>query len=112
MSALPEAGEMVILNGQMKTIPVTEFKARCLALLDDVARTGRPLVITKRGKPLARVVKDHGAAAVYPQHTLFGTVKTVGDIVSPVLPLSAYDAARGVLLHTSRRTKTKKKRRR
>jgi prevent-host-death family protein len=38
----------------MKSIAVTEFKAQCIALLEAVARTGQPLVVTKRGKPLPR----------------------------------------------------------
>jgi prevent-host-death family protein len=38
------------------TIAASEFKARCLALLDDVAKNGHEVVVTKRGKPVARVV--------------------------------------------------------
>ncbi len=37
-------------------ISASQFKARCLALLDEVAATGRPIVVTKRGRPVARVV--------------------------------------------------------
>jgi prevent-host-death family protein len=37
-------------------IPAGEFKQRCLALLDRVAETGMPIIVTKRGKPVARVV--------------------------------------------------------
>jgi prevent-host-death family protein len=37
-------------------IPASEFKARCLALLDEVAETKETLVVTKRGKPVAQVV--------------------------------------------------------
>lgn len=39
-----------------RTIPASQFKAKCLALLDQVAENKQPLVITKRGKPVARVV--------------------------------------------------------
>jgi len=39
-----------------REIPAGEFKAKCLALLDDVARSGSELVVTKRGRPVARVV--------------------------------------------------------
>ena len=39
----------------MRTIPATQFKAQCLALLDDVAEIGETIVITKRGKPVARL---------------------------------------------------------
>jgi prevent-host-death family protein len=37
-------------------IPAGEFKQRCLALLDQVAETGMPIVVTKRGRPVARIV--------------------------------------------------------
>ena len=40
----------------MKTIPAGEFKAQCLSLMEDVRSTKRPLVITKRGKPIAKLV--------------------------------------------------------
>ncbi len=82
----------------MKAIAVTEFKAQCLALLEDVARTGEPLVVTKRGKPLARVVPSGVAGAVYPQSDLAGTVSIQGDVIEPIAPASAWNAARGVLL--------------
>ena len=39
-----------------RSIPATQFKARCLALLDEVAQRRETLVITKRGKPVARVL--------------------------------------------------------
>lgn len=39
-----------------RTIAASRFKAQCLALLDDVAATGESLLVTKRGKPVARVV--------------------------------------------------------
>jgi len=59
-----------------------EFKARCLAILDAVERTGKSVVVTKRGKPVARVVpiekpKKKGAP-------LAGSVLYEGDIVSPL----------------------------
>lgn len=40
----------------MNVISASQFKAKCLALLDEVAATGRELVVTKRGKPVARVL--------------------------------------------------------
>ncbi len=42
----------------MKTITATEFKSKCLQLLDEVQRSGQNLVISKRGKPVARVVAE------------------------------------------------------
>lgn len=43
----------------MPNVPASRFKAECLALLDDVARTGEEIVVTKRGRPVARVVAIH-----------------------------------------------------
>src|SRR6058998_2019277 len=40
----------------METVSVSEFKATCLALLDKVKRTGRPILVTRRGEPIAQVV--------------------------------------------------------
>lgn len=40
----------------MKTIAASDFKARCLALLDEVASTGEEVLVTKRGTPVARLV--------------------------------------------------------
>ena len=68
-----------------RTIPAGEFKARCLKLMDEVSRTGEEIVVTKRGKPVARLVAVKPAAE---PETLFGymkgTIEIVGDIVSPI----------------------------
>lgn len=39
----------------MKTLVVSEFKAKCIAVLREAQRTGEPILITRRGRPLARV---------------------------------------------------------
>ena len=54
-----------------QTIPVSKFKARCLALIDEVATTGRPLLVTKRGRAVARVTP------VEPPPSLEGSVRFV-----------------------------------
>ena len=65
-----------------KTIGAGEFKAKCLKLLDEVAETREPLIVTKHGKPVAKVVP------IPERKTLFGALKgTVlweGDIISPL----------------------------
>jgi len=86
----------------MKTVAVSEFKARCLALLEDVARTGEPLLVTKRGKPLARVAPGASSGAA-PQETLAGTVEILGDVVEPVVAPTAWDATRGAMYSQDRR---------
>ena len=63
-----------------KTIAAGRFKATCLALLDDVARTGREVVVTKRGKAVAKLVPIVDA----PRRPLAKSVLFVADdIVSP-----------------------------
>jgi prevent-host-death family protein len=73
------------------TISATEFKAKCLALLDEVGRTGEPLVITKRGRPLARLVP---AGEEKPWLALRGTGAFVGDPFAPVIKESEIEALR------------------
>ncbi|MFQ5743681.1 MAG: type II toxin-antitoxin system Phd/YefM family antitoxin [Acidobacteriota bacterium] len=67
----------------MKTIKASEFKAKCLKLMDEVASTGEPIVITKNGQPVSRLVPYRQKPA-----TLFGALKGAvlirGDIVSPI----------------------------
>jgi prevent-host-death family protein len=96
------------MTGQMKTVPVTEFKARCLSLLEDVARTGEPLIVTKRGKALARVFPSGVGEAPSPQETLTGTVTILGDVLEPVLPPEAWDAVRGEVLPSRSGTKRRR----
>ncbi len=81
----------------MSEISASKFKARCLAILDEVAETGEIVTILKRGKPVARLVPPVVTGSRYPQEELFGTVVIHGDIVGPVLPAEAWDAERGEL---------------
>jgi prevent-host-death family protein len=64
-----------------KTIPAGEFKAPCLSLLDKVARTRQPLIVTNRGKPVAKVVPTKTPRSP----KLIGSVKFHGNIVDPIL---------------------------
>jgi phospholipase/carboxylesterase len=65
---------------QQSSIAAGEFKAECLSLLDSVARTRRPLVITKRGKPVAQLVPMPDAPALF--GALAGSVVHEDDLVS------------------------------
>ena len=69
----------------MRTMNASTFKAKCLAILDEVAATGDPVTILKRGKAVAQLVPPAAAGADYPQHELFGTVVVKGDVISPAL---------------------------
>lgn len=78
----------------METINATDFKARCLALLDRVAETGEPVVILKRGRPVAELGPVVRSGAAYPQHELRGTVIETGDIVAPAVPADDWESTR------------------
>ncbi len=56
-----------------------EFKAKCLSVLDDVAAGGREVVITKRGRPVAKLVPLDVSSA-----PLDGLIVEQGDLISPV----------------------------
>jgi len=79
-----------------KTIAAGEFKAKCLHLLDEVAELRTPLVITKRGKPIAKLVPiDEKPVDIYGR--MAGTVRILGDIVSPLDDLEWNADAENVL---------------
>lgn len=69
----------------MKEMPAGKFKAKCLAVMDEVQKTGEPVLITKHGKPVAKLVP-----APSPPDDIFdymkGKAKIVGDIVGPITP--------------------------
>lgn len=68
-----------------RTIKASEFKAKCLALMDQVERTGTAVVITKNGRPVADLVPHRSSKK---KSTLRGIWKDqvfiIGDIISPV----------------------------
>jgi prevent-host-death family protein len=66
-----------------KTMPATKFKAKVLALLDQVARTGETIIVTKRGKPMAELRRTH-ASSRSKRKSLKGSVRILGDIISPI----------------------------
>jgi prevent-host-death family protein len=94
-------------------ISASDFKARCLAILDEVRRTGEEVTITKRGVPIATLVAARPQGHRYPQDALVGSVEVVGDIVNPVLPPGAWEAeAIGPVKALSRREKRPRRPRR
>jgi prevent-host-death family protein len=64
-------------------IKASEFKAKCLALMDQVARTGAPLIITKNGKPVAELV-PHRPRRKSARGILKNKLFITGDIMSPI----------------------------
>ncbi len=74
----------------MKQMRASAFKARCLTVMKDIQATGEPVVVTKRGTPVVKVVP------VVPEKSdLFGFMagefKIVGDIESPVVPQKQWE---------------------
>jgi len=67
----------------MKTrvIAATEFKAKCLALLDEIDEQGGTITVTKRGRPVATIQPARKRAWKSPAGSLAGKVKITGDIV-------------------------------
>ena len=71
-------------------ISAAEFKAKCLKLMDRVARSREPIVITKRGKPIAKLVPADAEKTVPLFGHMAGTVEILGDIVNtPALDWAA-----------------------
>lgn len=64
-----------------RTVGVTEFKAKCLSLLDDIGERGGTLTITKRGRPLATVGPARGTAWKSPEGILEGKVVVDDDLL-------------------------------
>lgn len=66
-----------------RTIKASEFKAKCLALMDEIADGSGDIVITKYGRPVARLTSCQKRP-----NTMFGAdrdrIKITGDIISPI----------------------------
>jgi prevent-host-death family protein len=73
-----------MVMSQMTMTSAGDFKAKCLALMDDVQSSGGEIVITKRGHPVARLV----SAAPRRPSGLFGrmsgSVRILGDLIAPI----------------------------
>jgi prevent-host-death family protein len=79
----------------MKTMPIGEFKAKCLGVMAEMNATGRPVLITKRGKPFARVIPPEEQAPAEKPEDIFGfmrgTATITGDIVSSLYTNEEWD---------------------
>jgi prevent-host-death family protein len=74
----------------MKQIPAGEFKAQCLAIMDQVMQSGEPIVVTKHGKPVVKLVPAENRADDIFDY-MAGKAKIVGDIVGPVTPADDWE---------------------
>ena len=83
------------MSAKPNTVSISEFKAKCLAMIDEVNRTRQPLRITRRGTPLADLVP--AAPEKTPQSwlgSMASEIKIVGDIVGPTGDLEDWEAWR------------------
>lgn len=92
----------------MRTMPAGEFKARCLRVMEEVKKYRTPVVITKKGRAVAKLVPpDAPATDVF--GCMAGTARIVGDVEAPVVPAEAWEAvergpsSRGITRARSRR---------
>jgi len=67
----------------MKEMKASEFKAKCLQVMDDVAESGEPVVVTKNGKPISRL-EPFRQRPLTLFGALAGAIEITGDIVSPM----------------------------
>ncbi len=67
----------------MKTIKASEFKAKCLNIMDEVAKNDEPIIITKNGKPISKLIPYYNKP-----ETLFGlhhgVIKSHDDLIAPI----------------------------
>jgi prevent-host-death family protein len=78
----------------MKEVAISEFKAKCLALLDQVQKTKEPLLITRFGKPVAEVGPHSAAGRNNWIGSMAGTSRILRDIVGPAGEESDWEVLR------------------
>jgi antitoxin (DNA-binding transcriptional repressor) of toxin-antitoxin stability system len=78
----------------MKEVVISEFKANCLAILEQVRKTRVPARVTRFGKPMAEVVPPAPKQRPRGLGSMAGTMKIVGDIVGPIGDWHDREAAR------------------
>lgn len=79
----------------MDSIAISEFKATCLAVLERVRRTGQPVLVTRRGEPVAEIVppSPHTRGTSW-LGSARGTGSISGDLISPAADEEDWDALR------------------
>jgi prevent-host-death family protein len=74
----------------MKKMSAAQFKTHCLSVMDDISETGEPLVVTKRGKPVVKVIRVSGSQKSVIGR-LVGIVEVTGDLLEPAVPPGDWD---------------------
>jgi prevent-host-death family protein len=78
-----------------ESVPISTFKATCLALLDKVKKTGKPILVTRKGEPIAQVIPPPPPEKSTEWLGSFkSSGKIVGDIVSPTTEVEDWEVLR------------------
>jgi prevent-host-death family protein len=79
----------------MKEISISEFKAKCSAVLQQIRKTRKPVRVTRFGKPIAEIMPPSlGKQGPQCLGSMAGTVRIIGDIVGPTGKLDDWAASR------------------
>lgn len=78
----------------MEEIAISKFKATCLAVLEGVRRTRKPILVTRFGKPVAEIVPPAPRRTKRWLGCMKGTAQIRGDIVSPIVDGQDWEALR------------------
>lgn len=73
-------------------IAISEFKAKCLSLLEQVRKTRTPLRVTRRGKAIADVFPASSERDESWMGSMSGSIEIIGDIISPVIEIQEIEA--------------------
>ena len=77
----------------MDAMPISKFKAQCLSVMERVRRTGRPVRVTRYGRPVADVVPAAPAARAKRALGFLSDATTIsGDLIAPVTDVREWDA--------------------
>ena len=88
---------MIIDHGtifRMEQIKISEFKATCLAVLARVEQTGKPVLVTRFGRPVAQVTPPPKASSEAWLGSMRGQGAILGDLVEPVVGLEEWEVLR------------------
>lgn len=81
------------MKSELETIAISEFKAKCLGVISRVHRTGKAVVVTKRGEPMATIAPPPSAPV---SSSWLGCLRErariTGDVISPVSNPSDWEA--------------------
>jgi prevent-host-death family protein len=79
----------------MENVTISKFKATCLALLDKVKKTGQPILVTRKGEPIAQVLPPPPPKRAASWLGSFkGSGEIVGDIIAPAMDENAWEVLR------------------